>query len=263
MNIAEPVRLIRRGVDRIGIDAVLDPWREVARDDRRAGDAVRPRYRLALRVHSRAQAVVVVRAIHVVLDVFLTRPDHLDGPPHLPGDLHGPHRAVVLEAAAESAAQQMIVDADLLPRQAGELHDRCLRHARDLRADPDVATFLRQVHGAVHRLHRRVRKKGLLVDGVDLLRGPRNSRGRIAIMTRERAGLFRCGGKLGNDVGRGDLRVRSRVPLRSRGSQTLLGRPRVNGYHCDRVVEPYNLAHAGYRLRLRFIDGDEPSTEGR
>src|SRR5258706_13947829 len=110
MNIAEPVRLIRRGVDRIGIDAVLDPWREVARDDRRAGDAVRPRYRLALRVHARAQAVVVVRAIHVVLDVFLASPDHLDGPPHLPGVLHGPHLPAVPEARAESPPQQMMVD---------------------------------------------------------------------------------------------------------------------------------------------------------
>src|SRR5207302_9178619 len=39
--------------------------------------------------------------------------------------------------------------------------------------------------------------------------------------------------------------------------------PRVNGYHCDRVVEPYKLAHDGHGLRLRFVDGDEPSTEGR
>ena len=69
---------------------------------------------LSLRVHARAQAVVVVRAIHVVLDVFLARPDHLDGPPHVLRDLHRPHGAVVLEAAAEPAAEQVIVDAHLL-----------------------------------------------------------------------------------------------------------------------------------------------------
>ena len=75
---------------------------------------MRPGYRLALCVDARAQAVVVVRAIHVVLDVFLARPDHLHRPLHLLRDLHGAHGPVVLEAAAESAAEQMIVDADLL-----------------------------------------------------------------------------------------------------------------------------------------------------
>ena len=66
-------------------------------------------------------AVVVVRAVHVVLDVFLARPDHLDRPAHVLRDLHRPHGAVELEAAAESAAQQMIVDAHLLALEAGEL----------------------------------------------------------------------------------------------------------------------------------------------
>ena len=103
-----------------------------------------------------------------MLDVFLARPDHLDGPAHVLRDLNGPHGPVELEAPAESAAQQMIVDAHLLARQAGELHDRRLREARDLRADPDVAPVLGDLHGAVHRLHRRVRKKGLLVDRLDL-----------------------------------------------------------------------------------------------
>ena len=154
MNGAELVGLVRRALDRVGIDAVLDPRRVVARDDRRAGDAMRPGHRLALRVHSCAQAVVVVRPIHVVLDVFLARPDHLDRSAHVLRDLDGAHGTVELEAAAESAAEQMIVDAHLLALQAGELHDGRLRESRDLRADPDVAAFLRHVHGAVHRLHR-------------------------------------------------------------------------------------------------------------
>ena len=42
VNVAERVRLVRRALDRVGIDAILDPGRAVARDDRRAGDAMRP-----------------------------------------------------------------------------------------------------------------------------------------------------------------------------------------------------------------------------
>ena len=167
MDRAELVGLIRRALDRVRIDAVLDPGRAVARDDGRAGDAMRPGHGLALRVHARADAVVVIRPVHVVLDVFLARPDHLHRPAHVLRDLHGAHGAVELEAAAESAAEQVIVDAHLLALQAGELHDGRLRDARNLRADPDVAAFLRQVHGAVHRLHRRVREERLLVDRVD------------------------------------------------------------------------------------------------
>jgi hypothetical protein len=47
MNVAEAIRLVRRTLERIRIDAVLDPCRAVARDDRRARDAMRPRDRLA------------------------------------------------------------------------------------------------------------------------------------------------------------------------------------------------------------------------
>ena len=82
-------------------------------------------------------------------------------------------------------------------------------------------------------------------------------------MTRDHAGLFRRGGELGDDVGRGELRVRSRVPLRRRGGEPLLRRPRVNGHDRDRIVQADDLRHAGHGLRLRFVDGDELSTEGR
>src|SRR5215470_9205520 len=114
MDGADLVGLVRRALHRIRIDAVLDPGRVVALDDGRARDAMRPGDRLALRVHARAESIVVIRPIHVVLDVFLARPDDLDGPLHLLRDLNGPHGTVELEAAAESAAQQMIVNADLL-----------------------------------------------------------------------------------------------------------------------------------------------------
>src|SRR5882724_13107714 len=197
MNVTKPVGLIHRGVDRIGIDAVLYPWREVARDDRRTSNAMRPRYRFSLCVQSCAQAVIVIRAIHIVLDVFLPRPDYLDRSLHLLGNLHGPHRAVELEAAAEPATEQMIVDTDLLPLQSGDFHYGRLRETRNLCADPDVAAVRGHAHSAVHRLHRRVRKKGLLVNSVNFLRGPCDGCGCVAVMTRDSSGPFRRGGEPG------------------------------------------------------------------
>ena len=79
---------------------------------------------------------------------------------------------------------------------------------------------LRQVHGAVHRLHRRVREERLLVDRVDLPSGAGDRRGGVAVVARDRARLLGGAGELGDDVGRGELRVRHRRPtaaLRRRG----------------------------------------------
>src|SRR4029453_17595907 len=100
----------------------------------------------------------------------------------------------------------------------------------NLCAYPDIAAVLGHLDGAVHRLHRRMRQEGLLVNGVDLLCGLRNGCGSITVIPRYRARLLRRGGKLSNDVGRGEPRVRPRVPLRSGGSETLLGGPGMNSY---------------------------------
>ena len=222
-----------------------------------------PADRFALCIESCAQAVVVVRAVHVVLDVFLARPDHLHRSLDLLGNPHGAHRPVELQAAPESTTEQMIVEADLLPFQVGDFHDGRLRQPRNLCADPDVAAILGHLHRAIHRLHRRVRQERLLVNRIDLLHGPRMGRHGIAVMPRHRAGLFRRGCQLSRDVGGGELRVRSRVPLGSRGSETLLGRPRMIRDDRDSVVQANHLTDAGHRFRLRFIDRDEFSAEGR
>src|SRR5262249_37486898 len=174
------------------VNAVRHRFRAVvARDDGRADDPMRPPHWFALRIQPRADAVVIVWAVHVVLDVLLARPDHLHGPANLLCDLHRPHGPVVFETAAKSATQQVVVDAHLLAREPGALDDRGLSHALDLRADPDVATVARHLHGAIHRLHRRVREKRLLIDRLDLARGAGNGRGGIAFMTRDRARLLR------------------------------------------------------------------------
>ena len=56
-----------------------------------------------------------------MLDVLLAGPDHLHRPVDLLGDLHRLGDAVDLEPPAEAAAEQVVVDADLLRRQPGDL----------------------------------------------------------------------------------------------------------------------------------------------
>src|SRR5262245_12890039 len=111
VNGAAVVGLIRRGLHRVPINTVFHRFGTVvARDDGGAGDSMRPAHRLASRIEPRADAVVIVWAVQVVLNVFLARPDHLHRPTHLLRDLHRPHGPVVVETAAESAAQQVVVN---------------------------------------------------------------------------------------------------------------------------------------------------------
>ena len=101
-----------------------------------------PGNRLAVRVEPGLHAVVVIRPVHVVLDVLLAGPDDLHRPVDLLGDLHRLRDEVHLEPAAEAAAEEVVVHHDLLQRQAGDLRGDGLRPADDLRADPDVAAVL-------------------------------------------------------------------------------------------------------------------------
>ena len=73
-----------------------------------------------------------------------------------------------LQPPAKAAADQMIVDHDLVQRQTGGLRRRCLCACDGLGADPDFAAVLADMNRAVHRLHRRVREEGNLVGGLDL-----------------------------------------------------------------------------------------------
>ena len=56
-----------------------------------------------------------------MLDVFLAGPDDLDRPVDLFGDANGGDHHVGLEPAAEAAAEQVIVDDDLVDREPGGL----------------------------------------------------------------------------------------------------------------------------------------------
>ena len=78
------------------------------------GDAMVPGDRLAVRVEAGGNAVEVIGPVHVVLDVLLAGPHDLHRTVHLLGDLDRLGDAVDLEPAAEAAAEQVIVDHDLV-----------------------------------------------------------------------------------------------------------------------------------------------------
>ena len=72
-------------------------------------------------VETGGQPVEPVRPVHVVLDIFLAGPYDLHGTIDVLRDLHRANDAVLFQPPAESAADQMIVDHDLLERQARDL----------------------------------------------------------------------------------------------------------------------------------------------
>src|SRR5207302_8757143 len=94
---------------RLGEQLARDP-----RHDRRAGDAMGPGDRPAALVQAGGDAVVVVRPVHIVLDVFLAGPYDFHGPRDLHGDPYRPADEVHLEPSPEAAAQEMVVHLDAL-----------------------------------------------------------------------------------------------------------------------------------------------------
>ena len=95
----------------------------------------------------------------------------LDRSVDLPGDAHGLGDVVHLQPPAEAAAEELIVDHDLVERQPGDLRGGGLGAAQDLRAGPHLAAVGADMHGAVQGLHGGVCKQWHVVDGIDCLDG--------------------------------------------------------------------------------------------
>src|SRR5258706_3983302 len=101
-------------------------------------------------------------------------------------DLDSPTDAVNLQAPAEAAADQVIVDHDLVQRQAGGLGGRRLDSRQELRADPDLAAILAYMGRAVHQFHRRVREERNLIGRLEPRDGARHRLADIADRPRYR-----------------------------------------------------------------------------
>jgi hypothetical protein len=163
-HVRERIGRIDGTIDSFRVQPVLEYRWIPARHDRRAGDTVAPGNGHPLRIEPSGHPVVEVRAIHVVLDVFLARVHDLHRAVDLLCHLHRANDAVDLETPAEASAEQVIVHGDTLQRQPGDLCCCRLGPREHLSANPDVAAVVAHVRRTVHRLHGRVCEKRNLID---------------------------------------------------------------------------------------------------
>ncbi len=113
-----------------------------------------------------------------MLSVFLARPDQLHRRRrHRLADPDGlfDEVALVRQATAEAAADQLVVDRDRIGVEAGDLGGETARIQRVLRAGPDVAAAIRDAYRGAERFQGRVVQERHAVLGRDALRrgGPK------------------------------------------------------------------------------------------
>ena len=222
-----------------------------------------PGDRHSLRVETGGHPVVEIGPVHVVLGVFLAGPHHLHRTVNLHGDLNRAGDAVDLEPAAKPAADQMIVDHDLVQGQARGFCRRLLRSRDDLGADPDFAAVLADMNRAVHRLHRSVGEKWNLVDRLDLRGGARHRLVDVADILRHGPRFERRLFELGRDVVGAELGVRALVPFDDKGGEPFPCCAHVVGHDRDRVVELDDLTHALERHGRSGIHALHPTAKDR
>jgi hypothetical protein len=161
-------------IDRILIEPSLRPSALVEiLPDRSGRDAVGPGNRQAVGAEPGGHAIVIGRPEAVVPNILLARPDDLDGVVDLPGKGDRLLDRIGLKTPAETPADQVIVDTDLVLGQPDDARSTGLRNHRGLSADPDVAAVRTDMDGRVDRLHRRVREKRQFIYGFDPLLGSR------------------------------------------------------------------------------------------
>src|SRR5215469_8239719 len=110
----------------VGIETVLEPRRCPSRRDRGAGEAIVPGDGHSFRIETGGNPIEPVRPVHVVLDIFLTRPHDFHRAVDMLRDLDGAGGTVGPQPPPEAPADQVVVDDDLVQGQAGGLRGRRL-----------------------------------------------------------------------------------------------------------------------------------------
>src|SRR5208337_3610510 len=213
-----------------------------------------PSDRQTLFVQAGGEAVIVIGAIDVVLDVLFTAPHHLYGEVDFSGDLHSLGDVVHVEPTAEPAAQQAIVDLNLLQWQTGDGGCRGSGAGCDLRADPDVAAVVTDVRRTVHRFHGGVRQKRQLVDGFDGFYGTGHRFCDVALALGDHCGSVRGVFELFDDILGRNIGVFPVVPRDVERSQALLGSPHMIRDDSNGVFEANDPPHAPDRFRFPIVD---------
>ena len=172
--------------------------------------------------------------------------------------------AVGLQPPAEAAADQMIVDDDLLERQAGGLCGHRLDARDRLGADPDFAA-----HPCGHAPCSSS-APSWRARGTEPGRSPRPWWRRLPSPCRR----HRCSARprlsqasparvRAATVVRGELGMRTVVPFDLERLQTFLGGAHVIGHDGDSIVEPHDLAHALDGLGRRIVHALHAAAEHR
>src|SRR5262249_21164785 len=143
----------------------------------------------------------------------LARPNDLHGPIDMLGYLDRPNDAIDLQAPAKAAAEQMIVDNDLVEREARCLGRSSLGAPDVLAADPDLAAVPADMNRAIHRLHRGVSQEWNLISSLDPDGSVRHGLVGISNILRHRARAERRLFELARDLFGGKFCVRAIVPL--------------------------------------------------
>src|SRR5208337_5557148 len=115
---------------------------DISREDRGAREAMAPGDRLSLFVETSGDSVEPIGPVHVVLDVFLASPNDLHRTVHMHGDLDSAGDAINFEPTTKTAADQMIVDHDLVQRESRRFGRSGLGSSDSLIADPNLAAIL-------------------------------------------------------------------------------------------------------------------------
>ena len=226
-QIRDSVAGVGDAFDRLRLDAV---WHLVHADralDRADRDLGVERHRHAVGAERGLQPHRGLRPVAVVRHVLFARPHQLDRLADLLGDQNGLAHFVVIAAASEAAAEEAVVDGDLLRLEAGGRRRQPQRAHRDLRADPDVELVAVKAHGGVERLHLRMRGMRRLVERLDDLAAPPlgESVVDIAVVARvHHRPVERVAIELGELRAVG-LAGRARVPFRLEQRERFLGAP--------------------------------------
>src|SRR5260221_12744868 len=142
MQVGQVIDQIDRAFGRVGVQAIVESRRKPSRDDRGTREAIVPGDRHSFRIETSRYPVEETGPVHVVLDIFLAGPYDLDGTVDLLRDLDGAGDTIGLQPPTEATADQMVVDHDLVQRQAGCLFGKGPGSRASPVADPEFAAGL-------------------------------------------------------------------------------------------------------------------------
>jgi hypothetical protein len=104
VQVREGIDQIDRAICGVGVETILEHGWEPSRDDRGAREAMIPGDRHSLLIETGRNSIEEIGPVHIVLDIFLARPDDFDRAVDMLRNLDGANDAIDLEPPAKAAA---------------------------------------------------------------------------------------------------------------------------------------------------------------